>query len=81
MVSSVACHQFLEGRQGLGEGKKHKPPTTEQVNSGNSAQSVLGVSFSRELCQVALVTVHGDGVELAQGPDAPALLDGASWCQ
>lgn len=58
---SVVCRWFLEGRQGPGEGKKHKLPTTEQVNSGNSAQAALGVSLSRELCQVALVTVHGGG--------------------
>ena len=56
---SVPCHEFPEGRQGPIEGKEHKLPTTEQVNSGNLAQAALGVSLSPERCEVALVTVHG----------------------
>lgn len=69
----------MVGRQEPGEDKEHKLLPTEQADSGKSAQAALGGSLNPELCQVALVTLHG--VELAQGPDAPALLDRKPWCQ
>lgn len=49
----------MAGSQGPGEGREHKLLTTEQVNSGKSAQAALGVSLSPD--KLALVTLHGGG--------------------
>lgn len=63
---SVACNFRREGRGQNREGKEHKLPTTEQVNSGHWAGAALGVSLSLELCRVALVTLHGGGAGTGQ---------------
>lgn len=59
MVQQCGLPLVSGGKAGGQERARSTNFSTEQVNSGNSALAAVAVSLSPELCQVALVTLHG----------------------